>query len=401
MKNKLILGALAVASISAVSSVHAFNDGDTITFLPGENSCLGDAGVYPNCDFGPGGVNVGSYFAMDYNGDGLFAVDERTAIAPGPDGGIIVGAVQPAYGSHSGCPDGSESATIDTPWCFFGNTGMHQTTVIPVTDNGDGTLDFRGWGVTWNGIQNIPLGGDPLNFPQDTGNAVVTGVGANFEIDHTAHVSLNDPSGFGGVGYTVHLADATVIVTSTPTISMTVSGGNTQECSATGGSSVAISATTTVPDGDQIDTISWTIDGAFTGNGENINPFLSLGGHQVNVTVTTVLGGSASTSQSISVNDTQAPQASAAFLDASTQQPVSTAASRDKVDIQAEATDVCDPTPAVASMVGANVTDGDRLTVIRKSGNVSLNVDALDLSVHATDSSGNSAAASSRLMITQ
>ena len=162
MKNKMLAGMLAVTSLGTASSVYAFNSGDVITFKPGVSS------------YGSGGpVVTGSYFAMDFNGNGKFSNSERTAIAPGANGGIIIGALQPAAGSHSGCPNGSESNTIDAPWCFFGNTGMHQTVDIPVTDNGNGTLDFRGWSVTWNGVQ-IPMGGDSANFPVDTGNAIVT-----------------------------------------------------------------------------------------------------------------------------------------------------------------------------------------------------------------------------------
>lgn len=167
---------LAISSLIAMSgvsfSVSALNTGDKLGFDPGVTGCLSGAGGFPNCSYGTT-VNSGSYFAIDTNGSGTFTATERVAISQGPSGGLIIGVPQPDSGSHFGCPDGTESPGPDMPWCFFGSTGMHQTATIPVTDNGDGTLNFTGWGVTWNGISNIPMGGDAANFPQDTGKAVI------------------------------------------------------------------------------------------------------------------------------------------------------------------------------------------------------------------------------------
>ena len=82
------------------------------------------------------------------------------------------------------------------------------------------------------------------------------------------------------------------------------------------------------------------------------------------------------------------------------QQPVTRVTNRDNLEIQAEATDVCDPVPAVKAMVGANTKDGDRLSVSGRSGSINLNINKLDLSVRATDASNNSATANSSLIIT-
>ncbi len=144
--NKTILQTalgIAVGSI-AIPNAFSYNTGDVIDFKPGQRVCVID-GTYPNCLYDIFEV-TGSYFAMDANGNGVFDSQERTPIIPGPDGGIIIGVAQPAYGSHSSCPDGSETPGLDMPWCFFNNTGMHQTISVPVTDNGDGTLNFTGWG---------------------------------------------------------------------------------------------------------------------------------------------------------------------------------------------------------------------------------------------------------------
>ena len=102
-----------------------------------------------------GSCSSGSFFGMEVSPG--FVID--TAIES--FNGIVLGTAQPASGTHSGAPDGSESPDIDNAWLFFGNTGLHQSTsvVTVLTDDGAGnaTLDFSGWNVTWNAIPSIPL----------------------------------------------------------------------------------------------------------------------------------------------------------------------------------------------------------------------------------------------------
>ena len=139
---------------------------------------------------------------------------------------IKLGVIQPASGSHTGEPSGTENPGIDLPWAFFGNTGMHQT-IAPLTivsDDGAGnvTLDFTGWGLTWNGIPNVPLGGSS-SFYEDTGIATMTCVstcesGDSYVLTYSAHLPPGDPSTFGGVQYTVHLEG----VISTPATNVTI-----------------------------------------------------------------------------------------------------------------------------------------------------------------------------------
>lgn len=129
---------------------------------------------------------------------------------------IKLGVIQPASGSHTGLPDGTENPGIDNPWNFFSNTGMHETStpisIISDDNSGNITLDFSGWGYDWNGIPFISLGGSP-NFPEDTGVAtMVCGstceIGDSFILDYAAHVydlPGNNLTGFGGVPYYLHL----------------------------------------------------------------------------------------------------------------------------------------------------------------------------------------------------
>jgi len=110
------------------------------------------------------------------------------------------------------------SPNIDQPWIFFGNIGVHQSTIAPtvLSDNGTGTvvLDFSGWNVSWNSIPSITL-----NAGDDNGLAtmfcylddVVTqtqgdcSAGNAYVLDYRATVPVGDPSGFGGVKYALHL----------------------------------------------------------------------------------------------------------------------------------------------------------------------------------------------------
>jgi len=154
---------------------------------------------------------TGSYFGMDTNADGTFQNSEKTTMSQFAP--LALGQIQSASGSHAGIPDGSENPAIDHPWNFFGNTGMSQTTapILIFSDDGAGNvmLDFSGWGITWNGIPNIPLGGDST-VPADTGIAILTcsstcAAGDSYVLDYSAHIRQSDPSAKGGTLYGLHL----------------------------------------------------------------------------------------------------------------------------------------------------------------------------------------------------
>ena len=192
-----------LTSVSAISSEASLSSSALLGF---------DSGVPIYDIFGNIIDMQGSYFSVDTNGDGVFTVFESIAISPGTDGGLLLGQVQPASIPSTSTLDGTEIAPFDSPWLFLGQYGAHQST-SPVTissDDGNGNvlLDFSGWGVTWNGIPNIDLGGS-VDF-SDTGLAVVTCAldcsdGDIFTLDYSAHVPLDDPNGFAGVPWKIHL----------------------------------------------------------------------------------------------------------------------------------------------------------------------------------------------------
>lgn len=111
---------------------------------------------------------------------------------------ITIGVIQTGGGTHNGVPKGSETLAIDNAWTFFGNTGLHYT-AAGVTDYGNGTLNYSGWRVHWNGISINMGGGLPATFTWD-------GVyGHNYTLTYLANVPAGDPSGFGGVLYSLNL----------------------------------------------------------------------------------------------------------------------------------------------------------------------------------------------------
>lgn len=187
----------------------------------------------------------GSRFGMEQN-PGVITVTSLDMA-----NGIKIGVAQPALGSHTGAPNGSETPGIDKPWNFFNNTGMHFT-ATPVTSIDGSTLDFSGWRVTWNAIPSINMGGAPANFPQDTSKASISWDGTDggaYTLDYAAHVPLGDPSGFGGVPYTLHLVGRV----NTPTVQAPCEVKPTTaegvEITANKGTVVPSSITSTLPAG--------------------------------------------------------------------------------------------------------------------------------------------------------
>lgn len=124
--------------------------------------------------------------------------------------GIIIGSAQPASGSHSGIPDGSESPSIDTPHDWFSQTGMFGSsspiTIISASGN-TATLDFTGLKWNWDGLDNIVVIAPSLG---DTGIATMTcgvncGNGDSYILNFTGHIPLGSPTGFGGESVVLHL----------------------------------------------------------------------------------------------------------------------------------------------------------------------------------------------------
>lgn len=203
---QLVFSGLVILSLNG--NLHAALASNAVLFFDPSIEGCPSGGTPPNCDFDLYPVIVGgTFFSFDINGNNDIELEERFGMTP--ENGITLGAAQPASGSHTGLPDGSEIFSIDQPWQFFGNTGMHQSNspVSIVSDDNAGNvlLDMSGWGITWNGIPNIPFGSGSWGSNPE-GQAVLTcgldcSVGDSFSLFYTAAVPLGDPSGFGGVRY--------------------------------------------------------------------------------------------------------------------------------------------------------------------------------------------------------
>ena len=199
----LVLGGAALNANAALTSRA------TLSFTLGSSAVVAcNYGTTPPCGKAAYNITdvVGSYFSMDTNGNGLEPI-EKTPI--GSFNGIHMGTSQAAGGSHTGAINGSENPNIDAPWTFFGGTGMHQTTSA-ITDNGDGTMDFSGWNVTWNGIASIPVvATSPTTITCNTATCSDT---STYTLDGAFHVN---GAGFTTVAYTVHL-EGTVTASAIP-----------------------------------------------------------------------------------------------------------------------------------------------------------------------------------------
>lgn len=350
---------------------------------------------------------AGSYFAIDGDGDGTFMANEKTAI--GKNEGVRIGDIQPASGSHAGSPDGTELPSIDMPWSFFANTGMHQTITPVITVNGDdgagdntASLDFSGWGLTWAGIPNIPLGGDSANFPSDTGVAVLNcssscGIGDTFSLDYFAHVPLGDPSGFGGVPYTVHLTgviDPGSPIPPTKSVAIQLTGGSSHECTSFDGDVIEATANIITTDINDIASVYWELDGANAGSGNSIDVLTPLGSHTLSVFVDTLASGSFQSSEPVAVNDSTPPELNIHFIDQRDGLEITEVTSDGNhfVTVRYDVADICDPEPTtsgVAVPVHA-VDNGDTIKIEKKQITKStLGTSAVNVSAEAADATGN------------
>jgi len=122
-----------------------------------------------------------------------------------------------------------DNPDIDEPWSFFGNLGIHQTTIgaTVLTDDGQGsvTIDMSGWDVSWNKIVSIPLNAraQAAGFVDSVGQMTCANdcaLGDSYILEYSATVPEGDPSSFGNVKYFLHLEG--IISDGIPTIG----GGN-------------------------------------------------------------------------------------------------------------------------------------------------------------------------------
>lgn len=206
--------ALAVGSVGIMGamSAHAVavNNGDVLTIDTGSISAYTQS-------------VAGSFFVMDLNGDAKAQYSEMIALSQGTTG-ITIGAVGGGGNYHAGPPlpaDANSGAIVDS-WLFNGSTGTNYTSVGITGGSGTASLNLSGWGVNWSTVTGIPMGsgawtlqaanpvggwtGSISGTTNGMANFSWNGVyGSAYTLDYTATVPANDPSGFGGTKYALHL----------------------------------------------------------------------------------------------------------------------------------------------------------------------------------------------------
>ena len=204
----LLMAVLMIIASVAGRAEGALIPGTLLNFNAGLYTCTNPSATYPNCGTQGYYVSSGSYFGLDGDGNGIVTTDasESEAIAPGPDGGILIGATQDTNGhvSHAGAAHPGTGG-LDAEWDYYGYTGMHFTTASVVVVNDYGAtkeLDFSGWAVTWNGA-TTPLG--KAGLATITCSSVSCSAGSAFVLDYSTFIPPTAPGAFSNILYTVHL----------------------------------------------------------------------------------------------------------------------------------------------------------------------------------------------------
>lgn len=269
-KQNLIKTAVLLATSTLYTSVYAtlplYDAALNFVDSSVERTCLAypDANEPSGCAFDAyEDTIIGSYFAMDMSGNGAFENSERNGLSQGsaPRGGFKLRTTQPASGTHSGAPDGTETTGIDAAWNFFSNTGLHLTTSNSsvLSDDGAGnvTVDMSGWAVSWNGISVIPMGSGPSNGVGTVTCTNTCEIGDTYTLDYLATVPPGDPSGFGNVNYQLHL-EGTVGSFNNPPVTTDLNTEVTSASAIPAGTSVILDLTLNVTDSDTNDGLSET-----------------------------------------------------------------------------------------------------------------------------------------------
>lgn len=239
--------------------------------------------------------------------------------------------------------------------------------------------------VVWNFFDTFPTTGSQIwNLASTDGNGdgipgipMVDGPLAEANFSANFNINMDPPFALSGVS-----------------VAINVFGGTTQECTEVGGSDVQM-ITETILYGDEVlDTIEWIVDGASTGFGETITPFLELGTHTIDVLATTESGATGVDSVSVNIVDTIPPVIDVAFLDSMTGTPIDSISKNRLhfVTTRYSSSDVCDSDPtSEGDLTAFSVESGDTISILGRNNSIVLETSSIELSVIANDASGNTA----------
>jgi hypothetical protein len=161
-----------------------------------------------------------------------------------------------------------------------------------------------------------------------------------------------------------------------------------------------------ISDDDAVETITWSLDDVPVANGESVIVPVPLGGHAVEVDVTTILGRTFRDTANITVPDSTAPMINSAFLDAKSGTEITVINSKGKATVSIDVSDTCDASPTSSATTGLSVLDGDTVSArTSKKHGVELYIDAnadhVEVMVTAEDASGNMSKEKAVLIVVQ
>jgi len=191
-------------------------------------------------------------------------------------------------------------------------------------------------------------------------------------------------------------------------ISIKIPNGTPQECIATGGSDVTMVSSVFVGDPNEIVSILWYLDEDSTpiASGDTVEFFVPTGPHSVKATVLTVTLGESSDTESISIEDTVAPQVNPVFINPKDGTVITSVSHKGDVNISEGVIDICDPAPTITSVVGLPTQERDTLGIKGNKNDASItvtsgpNTETITLMVTAEDASGNVSSDSAILTVT-
>lgn len=354
--NTAVAGAVSNATITSDEAFFGFlwDAHDVTLYAPGTYT------IFDGCPAGDAGCGIGNPVTFTVSADQI--------------------------GAHMlvDWPAGEPSANVDIDVINVWNKNLPWTAENPASpfytglDNGSGCTPAIGGTCVVDGLPN-------------TDTTVFGFVSTDVNGDGTAGSPITDGP-FTGISANYNLT----IGPPSPGISVSidVSGGTTQECTETGGATVAISAIVTLTGGAELASVDWTVDGASAGSGDSITPFLTLGPHTIEALAMTTTGESDTDSIVVNVADTTPPIVDPHFLDSRTGEQIdSISGSRAHfVTTDFGATDECDPDLLTQGTVTPTfgVNDGDTIRIQGNNQTVNLPTTVLGLFVTATDASGNS-----------
>ena len=202
-KTMLSAAVLTVMGITGNANAALVNDGSmTLTIDLGTGSCAA-GGTFPDCSYGANVATGGSFFTMDGNFGAIIESDL----------GIVLGTTQGFDGTVPAplAPYPGDGTNITGAWSFFGNLGTNFS-VSAVSANSDTEIDMSGWRVAWGEVPSINMGGGGTG----TISCGACDIGDTYSLQYTATVPPGDPSGFGGVVYSLTLEGSIVETSAIP-----------------------------------------------------------------------------------------------------------------------------------------------------------------------------------------